>query len=152
MGGGGSLGGLWGAGHREQKNDANRGAKFLSVLLGGVARRIAAAIRPAGLLSAIFVRRLLLAFVVPHNALLRPRAVLRRAHACLSAVLAAHVLTAFQIVFLGHLTLRWPGTKIIGTAGPGQAPAVSVAIPSSGAMPTQAKAQHRLQFHLLKID
>lgn len=70
-----------------------------------ISGRIAAAIRSSGLLSRIFVRWLLLASVA-HNSLLGPWSALSPRHARLSAMFAAHVLAAFQIVFFWHFMLR----------------------------------------------
>ena len=74
-----------------------------------VARRIIAAVLPADMLSARFVRRLFLAFLVANDALLRRASVLRLRHACLAAMLAAHVPFAFQIVCSCHFeNSGWP--------------------------------------------
>jgi hypothetical protein len=66
-------------------------------MVGG---RIAAAVPPADSLSALLVRRLHLVPFVFDDALLRARAILTPRHTGLAAVLAAHVLTALQIIRL----------------------------------------------------
>ena len=77
-----------------------------------IARRIIAPIFPADVLSTRFVRRLFLAFLVANDALLGRASVLGLRHACLTAMLAAHVPFAFQIV------CSWPQIlelAIVGT-------------------------------------
>jgi len=67
-----------------------------------ITRRVVAAIFPADVLSTRLVRRLFLSPFVANDALLRRAFILRPRHACLAAMLAAHVLPAFQIVFFWH--------------------------------------------------
>jgi hypothetical protein len=55
------------------------------------------------MLSPLFVRRLFLSLLVANDALLRRVAVFRFRHAGLAAMLAAHVLLAFQIIFFWHV-------------------------------------------------
>jgi len=68
-----------------------------------IPRRIIAPIFPADMLGPLFVRRLFLSLLVANDALLRRAAVFRFWHAGLTAMLAAHVLLAFQIVFFWHV-------------------------------------------------
>jgi len=68
--------------------------------------RIIAAILPADMLSTCLVDRLFLSLFVTHDALLCRTPILGLRHACLAAMLATHVLSAFQIVFFRHLKLR----------------------------------------------
>jgi hypothetical protein len=67
-----------------------------------IARRIVAPIFPADVLSARLVRGLFLSPLVANDALLRRASVLRLRHARLTTMLAAHVLSAFQIVCFSH--------------------------------------------------
>jgi hypothetical protein len=74
-----------------------------------ITRRIIAPIFSADVLSARFVRRLFLAFLVANDALLRWASVLGPRHAGLAAMLAAHVPFAFQIVCFCHFeNSGWP--------------------------------------------
>ena len=68
-----------------------------------VARRIAAIVLPADVLRPFLVARLFLALPVAHDPLIGAGPVDRLQHALLAAVLAALILLAFEIVFLGHL-------------------------------------------------
>jgi hypothetical protein len=74
-----------------------------------IAKRIIAPIFPGNVLSTRFVRRLFLTLLVANDALLRRASVLRLRHACLAAMLAAHVPFAFQIVCSCHFeNSGWP--------------------------------------------
>ena len=68
-----------------------------------ITRRIIATIFPADVLGTRFVRGLFLPSFIANDPLLRRALVFRLRHAGLSAMLAAHVLLAFQVVFFWHL-------------------------------------------------